>query len=305
MARPTLSSHPKFARLASMVGGRSVARGALELVWEVAYASGEPLVGDAAAVEFIADWRGKKGTLAAAMVSCRFLEETPDGLIVHDLEDHAPEYVLKRWEREAERRSKGQTIRAVRQAAARARWAALPEDGDANGIRLHPFAMQMHANGEQVSTNVTPPAPAPAPAPKNSPPARDPRAPEPEPLTWSGEQWRQEFAKAWSKDNADMPYGRGAGDGKSAGTLSDMLAGLPLPARLDAQARAPRMFAEFLADRSPKAVAERHQFSYFVLLFNGLRSDRKQAARGSPALPRIPPRPDPEQEASRAAWRNR
>lgn len=157
MARPTLSSHPKFARLAAVLRSRALARGVLELLWESCYASGNPSVGDAVSLEAVADWRGKAGVLAQALSECRFLDSTalPDGRTVfevHDLEDHAPDYVLKRWERERKRQEAGQTIRSVRQEAARAKWMQT----DATDRRLQ--------NGvSHLQANVLPPAPAPAP----------------------------------------------------------------------------------------------------------------------------------------------
>lgn len=77
MARPTLSSHPKFAKLAALLRSRALARGVLELIWESCYAAGEPMVGDAMAVEELADWRGKSGVLADALVSAGFI--VPEG----------------------------------------------------------------------------------------------------------------------------------------------------------------------------------------------------------------------------------
>jgi hypothetical protein len=161
MARPTLATHPKFAKLAHRLHGRAVARGVLELIWESCYASGEAVVGDAEAVEAISDWRGAPGELAGALEQCGFLDvlqsDANGGRLhyaVHDLEDHAPDYVLKRWEREAKRKAAGETIRSVRQGAARRRWESVQTD--ANVRRLQD-------NGEHVSTRVIPPAPAPAP----------------------------------------------------------------------------------------------------------------------------------------------
>jgi hypothetical protein len=158
MGRPTLASHPKFAKLAARLKSRALARGVLELIWESCYASGEATVGDAEAVEALVDWSGQRGELAAALAVCGFLDAQPDATgmqadansgqvlyVVHDLEDHAPDYVLKRWEREAKRKQAGQTIRSLRQEAARIRW------------------KQMERRGMQVSAVVAPPAPAPAP----------------------------------------------------------------------------------------------------------------------------------------------
>lgn len=134
MARPTLITHPKFAKLAHRLKSRALARGSLELIWESCYASGNPFLGDAEALEAAADWQGERGELAKALVDCRFVDiyqhssgeqmDTNGGrlYVVHDLEDHAPDYVLKRWEREAKRRANGETIRSIRQNAIAKRW---------------------------------------------------------------------------------------------------------------------------------------------------------------------------------------
>lgn len=103
------------------------------------------------------------------------------------------------------------------------------------------------------------------------------------PKLWSGEDWRVRFAKAWSSAHSDAHYGRGAGDAKASSNLSLMLSALPMGDRVGAQLRAGLIFAEFLADMSPKAVEERHQFSYFVIRFNSIRLPAKAAARAGPA----------------------
>jgi len=199
MARPTLSTHPKFLKLANRIKGRAIARGVLELIWESCYASGDARVGDAEAVEAIADWRGKAGALVALLVECGFLDRRDgDVFEVHDLEDHAPDYVLRRWEQEAKRREAGETIRSLRQKAAKIRWKQARQDAaredagnsgdinaggmqtDASVERLHPDAV--HVDSKSIAS-VTPPAPAPAPAPAREDP---PRAPHPDPLSPSG-----------------------------------------------------------------------------------------------------------------------
>jgi len=80
MARPTLSSHPKFAKLSARLKSRALARGVLELIWETCYASGEPVVGDAEALEAIADWRGEPGELASHLSWAGFVEADQQGL---------------------------------------------------------------------------------------------------------------------------------------------------------------------------------------------------------------------------------
>jgi hypothetical protein len=112
MARPTLRHHRKFRHLARLLGDSpALAWGTLELVWHVAYECGDPLVGSAADVEDAACWRGKRGACAAALVEAGFLELDDAGYYrVHDLDHHAPDYVIKRRRREDARRTHvGQT----------------------------------------------------------------------------------------------------------------------------------------------------------------------------------------------------
>jgi hypothetical protein len=111
MARPGLMRHRKFLRLAMLVGGPAAARGHLELLWDAAYECGEASVGDATDVELVAGWTGEPGVLFKALLTCGgdgpgFIEETatPNRYQVHDLFHHAPDYVRKRWLREAARR---------------------------------------------------------------------------------------------------------------------------------------------------------------------------------------------------------
>jgi len=106
VARPTLTTHRKFRRLARLLGGQAVARGTLELLWDVAYAAGEARIGDALDVEEAAQWQGEAGKCVAALVDCGFLDADTDGetFTVHDLFDHAPQYVRRRFEREQARK---------------------------------------------------------------------------------------------------------------------------------------------------------------------------------------------------------
>jgi hypothetical protein len=138
MGRPGLTRHRKFARLERaldvvQVGfGAVLARGSLELLWDTAYENGDELLGDADDVENAARWRGERGLLAKALLEAGGAEEDGftelrcacgegrlghragkacgawkpvDGrFYVHDLWDHAPEYVAGRREREQERR---------------------------------------------------------------------------------------------------------------------------------------------------------------------------------------------------------
>ena len=117
MGRPGLSHHPKFLMLARTLG-EVMARGVLELVWEVSYESGDDRLGGPDAVEAAARWRGERGVCFAALRDAvgqgrvGFIEERDGVWCVHDLWDHAPDYVRKRATREAQRRTKGQSLAA-------------------------------------------------------------------------------------------------------------------------------------------------------------------------------------------------
>lgn len=114
MARPGLDRHVKFRRLVRMLEEpRPHVRGYLELLWEVAYENGDPVIGDAEAVEAAAEYPGEPGKLFRALLACGgdgrvgFIEEAddePGQFQVHDLHDHAPGYVANRAARETERR---------------------------------------------------------------------------------------------------------------------------------------------------------------------------------------------------------
>lgn len=110
MARPGLTRHRKFLRLAQVLQGRALAFGSLGLIWEVAYENGDPLIGDELSVEAAADWRGQPGQLCRALVECGFLSATDAGYVVHDFWTHAPAYVRKRRKRELERHAAGQVL---------------------------------------------------------------------------------------------------------------------------------------------------------------------------------------------------
>ena len=105
MARPSLFTHRKFIRLSRILGASYKAVGVLESIWHHAYQDGDPTLGTAEDVEFMIQWDGESGACAAALVETEFLEAC-DGecLLVHDLADHAPDYVLGRYQKEAQRR---------------------------------------------------------------------------------------------------------------------------------------------------------------------------------------------------------
>lgn len=111
MARPGLTTHRKFRRLARALGSPLIARGALELLWDACYDSGEDYVGTADDIEHLVGWTGERGALAAALVDAGapegqgFIEpldegvQTPVRYRVHDLWDHVPHRVARRRRR--------------------------------------------------------------------------------------------------------------------------------------------------------------------------------------------------------------
>lgn len=116
MARPGLTGHRKFRRLSRALGSSIVARGALELLWEHCYESGEEYVGLAEDIESMVGWEGERGMLTRALADAGapegsgFIEPVdtsePARYRVHDLWHHAPDYVIKRRKRELDRQSR-------------------------------------------------------------------------------------------------------------------------------------------------------------------------------------------------------
>jgi hypothetical protein len=159
MARPGLPTHRKLRRLVHMLSiPVPYVIDHLECVWSVAYECGDPLLGDMVDVELAAQWPGERGKLCEALVACGFVDADADGRYsVHDLFDHAPEYVQRRAEREAARKLKGESIASLRAQAGRkggfasvaARQADMKQT-EANGSNCPTLASTKEANGEQT-----------------------------------------------------------------------------------------------------------------------------------------------------------
>lgn len=123
MARPGLIEHRKFRRFCSLLGiPEAHGLGLLEFLWRTSYESGNPFLGDSVDVEAAARWTGEPGRCCAALLQAGGqmqagfideLEDRPGQYQVHDLFDHAPEYVRKRLRRETERRSRGRETAAL------------------------------------------------------------------------------------------------------------------------------------------------------------------------------------------------
>ena len=170
MARPGLGLNRKFRRLTRALKSEALARGSLELLWDVAYENGDEYLGTSADVESAARWDGEPSALVKALLesggdgNAGFIEEIPDRpehYQVHDLFQNAPEYVQKRMLRELRRNQRGVTISDLRREAGRKGRAVLPGQGSskrrANGGQLPAHGGQLVANGD-----------TPAPALKNN-----------------------------------------------------------------------------------------------------------------------------------------
>jgi hypothetical protein len=196
MARPGLTQHRKFLRLARTLGSAPLALGCLELMWEKCYLNGEAYLGDAVDVEAAAQWPGESGALCRALLeaggegNAGFIEEIqdrPGHFEVHDLFDHAPRYVGKRLTREIERKEKGANLSEIRAAAGRrgaevtnGKRAASSQQVDG---KRSATCRENPANGQQIAATPAPaPAPAPAPIKETACAELPPAPPAPEPL---------------------------------------------------------------------------------------------------------------------------
>jgi hypothetical protein len=171
MARPTLFSHRKLLKLAQRLQSRAIAVGSLELIWHFANESGTPILGDADDIEGLADWRGERGELVAALMECGtagggagFIERRKDGRYeIHDYWHHAPDYVRKRAKRERERREAGDELsKNDRSVSGRT-----PQNGQSvtgqNGTRPPVVTGQNRVGSPENGDFGRTPAPAPAP----------------------------------------------------------------------------------------------------------------------------------------------
>lgn len=168
MARPSLFTHPKFLRLSMALGSRMAAAGSLECAWRMGYESGDPFVGEAAVVGYACEWRGEPGALARELVKAGFLEETGDGLEIHDLFDHAPDYVRKRKSRQDER----ETLRRSESGEQRTESGSRrPESDERRAESSERRSMSGHGpDADRTLTRTPAPAPAPIPTPMENPP---------------------------------------------------------------------------------------------------------------------------------------
>lgn len=184
MARPGTREHPKFKRLCHILGMPPPhILGHLEFMWDVAYQSGEPRIGDAVDVELAAGWTGEPGDLCRALAECGgpgragFIEEVPGepgAFQVHDLLDHAPSYVAHRAAKERERKKAktcGRCGVAFRSTETHAKYCSPACKQASYRERVTDSDTALRNSDACVTERYAPPAPAPAPAPKEEEPA--------------------------------------------------------------------------------------------------------------------------------------
>lgn len=178
MGRPTLNESPKFRLLCRRLGiPRAHARGHLECLWDCANATGDPMIGEPAAVEAAAEWEGPEGVLFRALSEGRWIDEvSPGRWAIHDYFDHAPRYVRDRAAREAERVKKGKTITEMRsEAGKKGAEARKTSNRVANGAQLPAFDGICLANGQTPTPTPSPHTnPSPPPSPSSPPPRFSP-----------------------------------------------------------------------------------------------------------------------------------
>jgi len=132
MARLDLPENQKFKRLALALNGMAsgmgaqLARGLLETLWSAAYERADDFLGDAFDVTLAADWKGDPETFVRLLVAApagkaagfiRF-DEGRGGYVIHDFDQHAPQWVKVKMAKKAEREAAGQTLSDIRRAAA-------------------------------------------------------------------------------------------------------------------------------------------------------------------------------------------
>lgn len=164
MARPGLLTHRKFIRLARLIRSDALAYGHLGIIWDACYEAGDDNVGSAEDLEYLARWQGEAGKLSSALVESGFIDEDNGTHRVHDLYDHAPDYVQKRMEREHQRRAKGVTISELRAKAGRASGEArrkqTASSDEQTGTNGEYVLNTCRTSDEQTGTNEATPAPS-------------------------------------------------------------------------------------------------------------------------------------------------
>lgn len=133
MARLDLPENQKFKRLALALNamasgmGAQLARGLLETMWSSAYERADDFLGDAFDVTLAADWKGDPETFVRLLVAAPAgkragfirLDEERGGYVIHDFEEHAPQWVKVKMAKKAAREEAGKTLSDIRREASR------------------------------------------------------------------------------------------------------------------------------------------------------------------------------------------
>ena len=180
MARPGLMDNVKFKLLCRILSlPRPYVRGLLEVLWDVAHTSGNPVLGTSDAVEAAAEWPGERGTFFAAMRECRLIDQRDDDAWeIHHYWHHAPEYVKGRLRKERQRRGETEPT-----------------------VTVTGQSRDSHGNGPEVRATPSP-SPSPSPSPTNTP------------LTPQGGEAERGIKAA--EEAADQDGGPGAGSRRAA-----------------------------------------------------------------------------------------
>jgi hypothetical protein len=96
---------------------KALAAGVLECLWSCGYESGDDLIGTSDEIERACGWSGKRGTLTPLLLSIGFIDDSTEGYKIHDLFDHAPQYVKRRCERDHKIKVTGQPMASQRLAS--------------------------------------------------------------------------------------------------------------------------------------------------------------------------------------------
>jgi len=178
MARLDLPENQKFKRLALALNGMAsgmgaqLARGLLETLWSAAYERADDFLGDAFDVALAADWKGDPEAFVRLLSAsppgkaAGFIEmdEARGGYVIHDFEQHAPQWVKVKMAKKAEREAAGKTLSDIRRdAALKSKTARAMQKTDAlaaSGEQTHNRLPSKNDNGTgRDGTGVFPPKP--------------------------------------------------------------------------------------------------------------------------------------------------
>ena len=93
--------HPKTLRLKSMLGQEADVYPIRLFAWAAKYAPAGTIVESSPQIEEACKWRNEDGKLYHALVECGFIEETEEGLKIHNWDKYAG-YWLQRMSRQKE-----------------------------------------------------------------------------------------------------------------------------------------------------------------------------------------------------------